>query len=84
MRLRVRWYLDQCSDQSQQCLLFGSLCITQELAQLNVREPATRGSIGLMDDESMTIFRLASDEPCVAIWTAIELPPVTYVLLPKT
>jgi hypothetical protein len=63
---------DQRPNQAQQCLLFWPISAAQELAELEVRSPASRGSIGLMNDERMAVGRLAPEEPRVAVRAAIE------------
>jgi hypothetical protein len=62
-RLSERGHLHQCCDQPQQCLLFGSIPTAQKLAQFNMGEPTTRGGIGLVNDESATVCRLAPKKP---------------------
>ena len=62
-----RRHRDQCPNQAQQRLLFWPISAAQKLAEFNVRPPAPRGSIGLVNDECMTIGRLAPEEPRVAV-----------------
>jgi hypothetical protein len=53
----------------------GPVSLAQKLAQLDVGQPTTRRSVGLVNDESMTGHRLAAEEPRVPIWATIDLSP---------
>ena len=48
----------QRANQPQQRLMFRPLPILQECAQFDVRQPAARRRVGLMDDEGVTVLRL--------------------------
>jgi hypothetical protein len=67
IRLGKGRHLYQRSDQTQQCLLLRPVSEAQELAQFNGRKTPTGRSIGLVNDESVTVSRLAPEKPRVAI-----------------
>src|SRR2546423_3379240 len=69
-------HLHERSDQAQQCLLFWPISAAQELAQFDVGKPTTRRSVGLVNDEGMTVLRLAAEGPRIPIWATIDLPPI--------
>ena len=56
-------HVHQCTDQTQQCLLFRSISAAQKLAQLYVGEPSPGRGVRLINDESVTVCRLAPEEP---------------------
>jgi hypothetical protein len=58
--LGIGWHIHQCCNQSQECLLLWPIAGSQKIAQFNVRQPASRRSVGLVDNEGATIGWLAS------------------------
>jgi hypothetical protein len=67
--------LHQRSNQLQQSLLLGAAPFSQEIRNFNMRQTASRRSVGLMNYEHTTVRRLPTKKPTVAIWAAIQFSP---------
>lgn len=61
--LRKGWHLNECPNETQQCLLFGSISETQELTQLDMAPATARRGIGLVNDESAAVAWLPPKKP---------------------
>ena len=67
--------LHQRSNQPQQGLMLGSLPLLQESPQVDVRQPAPGRRVGLMDNERVTVLRLPTEKPGIAVRAAVEFSP---------
>ncbi|RXH23011.1 hypothetical protein XH94_37180 [Bradyrhizobium zhanjiangense] len=54
----------------------------QEIAEFDVCQSTARRRIGLMNNESMAIGRLAPEKPGIAVGTSIELTSFAHLRLP--
>ena len=76
--VRARRHINERRDQTRQSLLFWAISMVEKHAQFDVRKPAARGAIRLVDDEGSPVLRLAAEIPAVAIRAAIELSPIRH------
>ncbi len=74
-----RGNLHQRSYQPQQGLMFRPRPASQELPQFNVRQPASRRTVGLMDNERVTVRRLPPEKPGIAVWAAVQFSPFRHM-----
>lgn len=78
LSLRIRRDIDQRPDQPQESLSFRTRSTAQERRQFDMGQPAPGGRIRLMDDECLSVGRLTSKKPGIAVRASIQLSTVSH------